>query len=91
MSVDMTQGHAMGVAMKRKEDPRLIQGRGRYLDDKFGENLGAVRKAMMKLAGAYPPGELAEQADRLYERFRPSVPERHEGVGCEGRFGPGGD
>jgi carbon-monoxide dehydrogenase large subunit len=25
--------HAMGVSMKRKEDPRLIQGRGRYLDD----------------------------------------------------------
>jgi len=25
--------HAIGVAMKRKEDPRLIRGRGRYLDD----------------------------------------------------------
>ncbi|HEV3088767.1 MAG TPA: aerobic carbon-monoxide dehydrogenase large subunit [Candidatus Elarobacter sp.] len=25
--------HAMGVRMKRKEDPRFIQGRGRYLDD----------------------------------------------------------
>jgi len=25
--------HAMGVSMKRKEDPRLIQGRGRFLDD----------------------------------------------------------
>jgi aerobic carbon-monoxide dehydrogenase large subunit len=25
--------HALGVAMKRKEDPRFIQGRGRYLDD----------------------------------------------------------
>jgi aerobic carbon-monoxide dehydrogenase large subunit len=24
---------ALGVAMKRKEDPRFIQGRGRYLDD----------------------------------------------------------
>jgi aerobic carbon-monoxide dehydrogenase large subunit len=25
--------HALGVAMKRKEDPRFIRGRGRYLDD----------------------------------------------------------
>lgn len=25
--------HAIGVAMKRKEDPRFIRGRGRYLDD----------------------------------------------------------
>ena len=27
------QRHAIGVAMKRKEDPRFIRGRGRYLDD----------------------------------------------------------
>jgi carbon-monoxide dehydrogenase large subunit len=25
--------HSLGLSMKRKEDPRLIQGRGRYLDD----------------------------------------------------------
>src|ERR1700685_2982414 len=25
--------HSIGQSMKRKEDPRLIQGRGRYLDD----------------------------------------------------------
>ncbi len=25
--------HALGVSMKRKEDPRLIQGRGRFVDD----------------------------------------------------------
>ncbi len=28
-----TEKHAIGVAMKRKEDPRFIRGRGRYLDD----------------------------------------------------------
>jgi len=33
MSVEIKQGHAMGVSMKRKEDPRLIQGKGRFLDD----------------------------------------------------------
>jgi carbon-monoxide dehydrogenase large subunit len=28
-----TQRHSIGVGMKRKEDPRFIQGRGQYLDD----------------------------------------------------------
>jgi carbon-monoxide dehydrogenase large subunit len=28
-----SQRHAIGVAMKRKEDPRFIRGAGRYLDD----------------------------------------------------------
>src|SRR5579884_4224953 len=28
-----SEKHAMGVRMKRKEDPRFIQGRGRYIDD----------------------------------------------------------
>jgi carbon-monoxide dehydrogenase large subunit len=26
-------GHAVGVAMKRKEDPRFLQGKGHYVDD----------------------------------------------------------
>jgi hypothetical protein len=43
-----------------------------------------VRKAMMKLARAYPPRELAEQAYPLYERFRPSVPEGVKGWGAKG-------
>jgi aerobic carbon-monoxide dehydrogenase large subunit len=32
-TIDGQQRHAIGVAMKRKEDPRFIRGRGRYLDD----------------------------------------------------------
>ncbi len=33
-TVESTNGrHAIGVAMKRKEDPRFIRGKGRYLDD----------------------------------------------------------
>ncbi|HEX3466969.1 MAG TPA: aerobic carbon-monoxide dehydrogenase large subunit [Candidatus Elarobacter sp.] len=33
-TIEPTDGrHAMGVAMKRKEDPRFIRGHGRYLDD----------------------------------------------------------
>jgi len=47
----------------------------RYLDGKFGENLGAVRSAMQRLAKSFSPKELADRAFGLYERFRPSIPE----------------
>ena len=33
MSNDAKPAGALGVAMKRKEDPRFIQGQGRYVDD----------------------------------------------------------
>jgi carbon-monoxide dehydrogenase large subunit len=33
MSVEATPKHALGRAMKRKEDPRFVQGKGRYVDD----------------------------------------------------------
>jgi carbon-monoxide dehydrogenase large subunit len=38
-----TTGHALGKAMKRKEDPRFIQGRGNYVDD-------IVRPGMLYMA-----------------------------------------
>ena len=33
MSTEQKTGHAVGVAMKRKEDPRFLQGKGHYVDD----------------------------------------------------------
>ena len=33
MSTEAASGHAVGVAMKRKEDPRFLQGKGHYVDD----------------------------------------------------------
>ena len=33
MSTETTPGKALGVAMKRKEDPRFLQGKGHYVDD----------------------------------------------------------
>jgi aerobic carbon-monoxide dehydrogenase large subunit len=33
MTSDAKPGGALGVAMKRKEDPRFIQGKGNYVDD----------------------------------------------------------
>ncbi len=62
-------------------DPTSVQG---YLEDKFGDDLRAARSAMQKLAKAYKPQELAGQAFRLYERFRPAVPEGVKGWGAKG-------
>jgi hypothetical protein len=59
-------------------DPDSVE---RYLEDKFGDDLDAVRSAMEKLAGAYPPKELAERCYRLYEAFRPAIPSGTKGWG----------
>jgi hypothetical protein len=65
-------------AMNTDEGIRAVRG------DKFGENLKAVRSAMQKLAKAYKPKELAEDAYSLYERFRPTIPEGVKGWGARG-------
>jgi hypothetical protein len=56
----------------------------RYLEGKFGDDLGRVRKAMQKLAKAYRPKELAVTAYPLYEQFRPEIPEGVRGWGAVG-------
>jgi hypothetical protein len=56
----------------------------RYLESKFGDNLGAARSAMERLARSIPPKELAERAFSLYERFRPQIPEGVRGWGAKG-------
>src|SRR5262249_42788569 len=33
MSTEIASKHAVGVAMKRKEDPRFLKGKGHYIDD----------------------------------------------------------
>jgi hypothetical protein len=43
-------------------DPDSVQP---YLDDKFGEDLEAVRSAMQKLAKTYNPQELAQDTHPL--------------------------
>ena len=44
----------------------------------------AARPAMQKLAKAYTPQELAHDAYRLYERFRPDIPAGKKGWGAKG-------
>jgi len=58
----------------------------RYLEGKFGNDLGQVRSAMQRLAESYAPKELAESAFHLYERFRPAIPEGVKGWGAQGNL-----
>lgn len=56
----------------------------RYLEARFGDHLAAARRAMEKLAAAFPKPELAQRAFGLYEEFRPSVPAGQRGWGAAG-------
>ncbi len=55
-----------------------------YLEQKFGDQLEPVRKAMNELADAFDPKDLAASAYRLYEEFRPEIPEGTRGWGAAG-------
>jgi hypothetical protein len=56
----------------------------RYLEGKFGDSLGAARRAMTALAASLPPRSLAERAHALYESFRPAIPAGVAGWGARG-------
>jgi hypothetical protein len=58
----------------------------RYLESKFGDDLGRVQSAMQRLARTFEPKELADIAFRLYERFRPAIPEGVRGWGAKGNL-----
>src|SRR5215813_3300294 len=73
-----------GIRAVRGSKPIDPDSARRYLEDKFGEDLKAVRSAMQKLAKAYRPQELAHDAYRLYERFRPDLPAGKKGWGARG-------
>jgi len=62
-------------------DPESVE---RYLEDKFGGDLGDVRAAMKTLARSLPKERLAAEAYALYEAFRPTVPRQKKGWGAEG-------
>lgn len=69
------------VSRGKLVDPDEVEA---YLEDKFGDDLKAVRAAMSRLAKAYSPAVLAEQAYPLYERFRPAIPAGKTGWGAKG-------
>jgi hypothetical protein len=66
-----------------KGRPASAAGVRTYLIRAFGDRLGEVRAAMDKLAASLPADELNRVGFRLYERFRPEVPEGVEGWGAK--------
>jgi hypothetical protein len=75
-----------GIRAVRGRSPIDPAGVQRYLGDKFGDDLKAVRSAMQGLARAFKPQELARDAYRLYERFRPDIPAGKKGWGAKGEL-----
>jgi hypothetical protein len=58
----------------------------KYLESKFGDALGDLSNAMLKLARPLPATELTEKAYSLYEKFRPEVPPGKKGWGASGKL-----
>jgi hypothetical protein len=75
-----------GLRATAKDEPISPESVERYLKSKFGENLPAVRQAMLELSQAFPPKELARRAFGLYEQFRPKIPEGVAGWGAAGEL-----
>lgn len=71
------------TASGRPIAPESVQ---KYLEEKFGESLSAVRRAMQKLARRLTPERLETRAFALYLDFRPEVPEGAAGWGAQGRL-----
>jgi hypothetical protein len=57
-----------------------------YIARAFGYRLGEARAAMETLAASLPPDELNRVGFRLYEQFRPDVPQGAEGWGAKGEL-----
>ena len=73
-----------GIRAVKGAEPIDPNGVRSYLVSKFGDDLDRVRKAMAKLAKAFKPKEMADVGFRLYERFRPAIPEGVKGWGATG-------
>ncbi len=69
------------VAKGKPVNPESVE---RYLESKFGDRLPEVRQAMEALSDSYSPIELSRVAYKLYEEFRPKIPEGKKGWGAAG-------
>ena len=75
-----------GLRAMSGERPISPESVARYLEGKFSGNLARVRAAMERLARSMPPDELGPRAYRLYEQFRPEIPEGVTGWGAKGEL-----
>lgn len=73
-----------GIRAVQKDKPVEPASVQRYLEQKFGPDLPAVRSAMETLAQSFDPETLAARSYALYEKFRPEIPEGVKGWGAAG-------
>ncbi len=78
-----TPGGLRAVAKEKIIEPGKVRV---YLNQKFGDDLSGVRRAMEQLAGAHDPDDLIDTAFALYENFRPSIPPGTRGWGAKGKL-----
>jgi hypothetical protein len=79
---------AEGIRALSKGKPTPSATVEKYLTSKFGAHLEATEKAMPGLAKKYGEADLNEVAFKLYEQFRPEVPQGEAGWGAVGYFDP---
>jgi len=74
--------------LRAEDDGKLASARSvrSYIMRAFGARLGEARSAMETLAASLPPEELNRIGFRLYEQFRPEVPQGAEGWGAKGEL-----
>ena len=77
---------ADGIRAVVKDKPVDPTAAGKYLKQKFGEDLDSVRAAMVELAESREPEDLAAEAYGLYEAFRPEIPSGKRGWGAKGEL-----
>ncbi len=75
-----------GVRAVVKDEPINPASVEKYLRSKFGEHYETVRTVMEELARSFTREELADKANVLYERFRPSIPSGRRGWGASGEL-----
>jgi hypothetical protein len=71
------------LSKNRPIAPDMVE---QYLEIKFGDALKLVRSAMKRLARSMSAPEIAAQADELYEKFRPKIPDGAPGWGAPGKL-----
>jgi hypothetical protein len=77
---------AEGIRALSKGKPTNPHSVESYLASKFGDHLAATERAMTDLATSMPSQQLAQAAFKLYEKFRPDIPQGVEGWGAAGEL-----
>lgn len=75
-----------GLRAVSKDRPIKPESVRKYLESKFDDALEDADAAMTRLAKSMPRAELAAQAYKLYEEFRPEVASGAKGWGAKGRL-----